>query len=230
MITPGSRIFIAFDTETTGLNKLRRGHYNVPASITTRGDEVCQIGGLIFDEKLNPLKLFCHYCDTVIPDSPPNVFQVHGISQREVRKYLSGQFLPEVMQRWLPEFFYDNVIFIGYNSEFDMSMVAQTLSNSCLSFDWKKFSGNIVPKRGRYSIDIAEFFKVGSAYRKLSSFDSTLMWGREAFISRYEKSMVVETNCVQLLGGTWEKAHNAFYDALNTYLLWGEGVWKKKLL
>ena len=224
------RIFIVFDTEGTGLSKMLSTRLNEPLALTARGSEVCQIGGIILSERMIPLKLFCHYCDTVLADSPPRPFSIHGITQRQVRQYLCGQFLPEVMMQYLPEFFYPNVIFIGYNVEFDMTVVAQSLANSPLPWNWKRFTASVVPRRGRHSIDVSEYVKRNGHYRSLSSFSQELATQRLQFLSYYERRMSVETNCIEMLQDTWEKEHNAFFDALNTFLLWGDRIWKKKLV
>lgn len=227
---PDNRIFIVFDTETTGLQRQPRSSLHTPASITSRGDEVCQIGGIILDSNMRPQKFFCHYLDTVAADSPQSVAAVHGIYQRDVRRYVAGQFLPEVMTKYLGEMLFDDVIFIGYNVEFDMDLVAQTLANSPISWTWKPVKGSIVPKRGRHSVDVSEFLKVGSSYKKLSSFEKELFTLRTQFLSFYENRLGVDTNCIQLLEKTWDKAHNAFFDSVNTFLLWGDRIWKKKLV
>lgn len=97
--------------------------------------------------------------------------------------------------------------------------------------------GSIIPKDGRWAVDVSEFFKyIGSVsagksghYRKLSTFEKELEEDREKFFQQYG-SMEVETNCIDLLAPSWEHSHNAFFDALNTYLLWRDRVWRKKLL
>lgn len=224
------RIFSFLDVESTGLQRQPLNYLPEPAALFSRGDEVCQIGGILADEHMRPIQFFCHYCDIVRADSPSGAMSVHGISQRDVRRYVSGQFLPEVMQRYLPELFGEDVVFVGYNTEFDLGQIAQTLSNSSINFDWKPFKGNIIPRKGRHSVDVAEFVKVGSAYRKLSSFEKELEETRTMFLNLWERRLGVQTNCIELLAPSWNKAHNAFFDSLNTFLLWGDRVWKKKLV
>lgn len=224
------RQFIVYDTETTGLYTIAKNALDVPASITMRGGEVCQIGGLVLNEAMVPKKLFCHYCDTVVAESSSSAFSVHGISQREVRGRVLAQFLPEILTYYLPEFFGEDVVFLGYNIEFDMSMVAQTMANTPLPFTWTPFKGSILPKHGRVSVNVADYVKQGTHYRKLSTFDEELKERREDFIRRMSNVLSIETNCCDMLNTSWRTSHNAFYDALNTYLLWGDRVWKKKLL
>lgn len=224
------RLFIIFDTETTGLAKQPPSELYVPASITNRGSEICQIGGIILDDRMVPLKLFCHYCDIVPAESSKGALETHGIHMFQVRKYLLGQYLPEVLMSYLPQFFAEDVIFVGYNVEFDLTMVAQSLANSPISFRWNPLKTTLVPKKGRHSIDVAGYMRIGSRYRKLSSFEEELKPLREAFLNKYIDSLYVETNCIDLLQGSWNQAHNAFFDALSTYILWGERLWKKKLI
>lgn len=224
------RCFICFDTEATGLTRVQKKNLIYPGAITTKGAEVCQIGGLILDKYMQPVRLFCYYCDTVVAGSKQAAFEVHGINAREVRSSLPAIFLPEVLERYLPEFFYPDSVFIGYNAMFDMDMVSQTIANSPLSFEYKQLFAQIIPKTGRYVIDVAEYLKLGSTYRRLTSFENEVAPKRDAFLRDYANALHVETNCIDLLSGTWERAHNAFFDALNTYILWGDKIWRKKVV
>lgn len=224
------RYYICFDTEATGLTRVPRKSLNTPQVITQRGSEVCQIGGLICDMYMRPMRLFCYYCDTVAIGSQAAAFRAHGIDSREVRSHALAIFLPEIMERYLPEFFAPEVIFVGYNAMFDMEVVEQTLANSAIPFTYKRFFGTMLPKSGRHVVDVAEYVKIGSAYRKLTSFDGELREKRDAFLREYSGVLDVETNCLEMLEQTWQKAHNSFFDSLNTYLLWGDKVWKKKVL
>lgn len=224
------RIFAFLDVESTGLQRQPLSSLCEAAPIFSHGDEVCQIGGIITDSMMRPSKFFCHYCDTVRADSPAQAQSVHGISQRDVRRYALGQFLPEIITRYLPELLEENVIFVGYNVEFDMGEIAQTCANSPINFEWSPLKGNIVPRRGRHSVDVAEFVKTTKGYVKLTSFEKELETPRMQFLNLWERRLSVQTNCIELLQDTWEQAHNSFFDALNTYILWGEKVWKKKLV
>lgn len=224
------RKFVVLDTENTGLERLQTGLLNTPTALKIRGSEVCQIGGLVLDEQMVPIRLFCLYCDTVAADSSLVAYNVHGIAQRDVRRYLAGQFLPEVMTVYLPELFDPNIIFIGYNIEYDMSMIAQTLSNSPVDWIWRRLVSSIIPRTGRWSIDVAEYVKMRGAYLRLSTFEKKLETARNQFFDIISTSMRIDTNCPELLAPSLKRAHSAFYDAVNTYLLWGEKVWKKKLV
>ncbi len=231
-----ARQFIVYDTETTGLKKADID-ITLPATLRSRGDEVCQIGGLLLNDRMEPVRLFCHYCDTVAIECSAGATEVHGMTMKEVRKYVRCQYLPMVLHDRVPEFFWKDIIFVGYNIEFDQTMVKQTLSNTGVDFDWEPLRGSIVPKCGRYSIDVADYFKqVGHAsrgdrsyYRRLVTFDKELEPARQDFFQRYG-AMQVDTNCPELFEPSWCKAHNSFYDSLNTFLLWRDRVWKKKLV
>lgn len=224
------RLFIVLDTEDTGISKIPVSSYKKPLSILRRGSEVIQIGGIVLNEKQEPIKLFCHYCDTVIADSPEEALSVHGISQKVSREYVRCQFLPEIITAHLPELLFPNVCFIGYNVEFDMQMIGQSISNSPIDWKYKPVMGNILPKTGRYSVDVMQYLFSGNRRKRLSSFNDELRTKRDKFISIYGDKLSVQTNCIEMLSESWKRSHNSFFDALNTYILWGERVWKKKLL
>ena len=224
------RIFIVFDTETTGKVVKSGSVLKTPTSILNRGSEVLQIGGIVLNNNMVPIKMFCHCCDTVIADSDSSAREVHNIDIKEIRRYVCGQFLPEIMTRYLPEFFYSNVCFIGYNVMFDMTMIAQSLANSPIPWTYKPIRTSIVPRKGRWCVDVAEYVKTVNGYRRLSSFEKDLTQDRRAFINMWESRINIETNCVEVLKNDWNRAHNAFFDSVNTYLLWGDRIWKKKVL
>lgn len=191
----------------------------IPSSITSRGSEVMSIGGIITDAFMTPIKFFCHWCDTVAPCSEA-AYEVHGISTKDVRTFVGGEFLPILMTRRLPEFFEENINFFGYNVEFDMCMVRQTLANSPLQFTWKKNSRpGFIPKSGRWSNDIASLYKIKGRFQPLSNFVKRLEPRRNEFISRWGDTVPFDSNCPELLSSSF-KSHNAFYDSLNTFLLW----------
>lgn len=227
------RVFIVYDTETTGL-KFAETNLKEPSTMRQRGDEVCQIGGLILNEAMVPQQLFCHYCDTVKIECDKGAQAVNGLHMEEIRQYVRGQYLSSVLLSRLPEFFHANTAFIGYNVEFDMGMVRQTLSNSDVPFEWTPLRSGFIPKQGRISIDVSEYFKRygrggKTYYAKLSSLAPQLEEKRQEFYRQYGY-LDIQTNCSELFVQCWNKQHSAFFDALNTYLLWRDSVWQKKLL
>ena len=221
--------YIVFDVESTGLEPARTPLAH-PSGLVFRGSEVCQIGGLVLDSKMKPIKLFCHYCDIVAAESHPKAKEVHRIDMRKVREHLPGRFLPEILTKYVPEFFLENVLFIGYNVEYDMTMVKQTLSNSPISFEASPLRSPLLPKGGRHSVDIMPFLQADGKRRKLSSYEGELYEAREQFLAQHNGKLGVDTNCIELLQGTWDRAHNSFFDSLNTFLLWRDKVWRKKLI
>lgn len=229
------RFYMVLDTETTGLRTISDAEaLKSPSSIFSHGDEVCQIGGIFLTQQMQPFRFFCYYCDVVRADSSPGALATHGIAMCDVRKYIAGQYLPEIVQKYLPELLAPNVGFIGYNTEFDMCSIRQTLANSVGDFTWSPLKTPVIPKRGRVSIDVVPYVMAnngGKAYRRrLSSFDAELAKSRENFLIAYGNSIPVEHNCPELLSEAMINAHNALYDAINTYLLWVERVWRKKLV
>lgn len=231
------RKYIIFDTETTGLTFSYAKKDEAPAGLAERGDEVCQIGGIICDEKMIPYKLFCHYCDTIKPQCDPKAFAVNEIDMEEVRKYVRCEYLSKVISEYIPEFLEDDIVFIGYNVKFDLQMVKQTLANMPGDFTYEIFTGNMIPTTsGRIGIDVMQYYTIGSPnaqgkirYRKLSSFDTDLERARTQFLNDYG-DLLVETNCSELFNPSWNKCHNSFYDSINTFLLWRDDIWKTKLI
>lgn len=223
------RVFIVLDTETTGLE--RSGvPLEEPSTLKVRGSEVCEIGGIILDQEMIPQQFFCYYCDVVAPECDEGAKNVTGLSMQELRKYVRGVFLPEILVSNLPEFFYDSAVFIGYNVEFDMEMIKQTLFNSPITFTWSSNKSSILPRKGRISVDVMEYVRCAGHRRKLKSFEDELEVSRNRFLDKWTDKLSVQTNCPELLSEQWNRGHNSFYDALNTYLLWGDRVWKKKLV
>ncbi len=223
-----ARQFIIFDTETTGLRRAT-GDLSSPSGLQSRGDEVCQIGGIIAGEDMKPIRTFCYYCDTIAANSSKGAYEVHGIDSKDIRSHVRCQFLEVVLLHYLQEFFQPDTVFVGWNIEFDMSMVRQTISNAPASFDWKPFKGQIVPKSGRWSVDAMSFFPAGKTYRKLATFATELAYYRHEFF--YENSRLnISTNCMEMLKPSCLKAHNSFFDALDTFLLWRDRIWQQKLI
>lgn len=219
--------FAVLDTETTGLHRCKPEVRNVPASFTNRGSEVCQLGGLLVSKNLVPVKMFCYYCDVVSAGCSKAAMDVHGLSMKTIRERVPGKFLSSVMMTYLPELFFDNVVFVGYNVEFDMDLIAQTLANT-IDFTWfKNRDLTKLPKSGRWSFDVSPYYKVGSNYRRLSSFVKQLEPRRREFIEQYNCPQMIETNCPDLFLESWQTTHNSFFDSLNTYLLWQDLLWKK---
>ena len=125
--------FIFLDTETTGLEKdkvISKNNSNGIREQLVKGDEVIQIGGLITDNNLNPIRLFCHHCDTTVCSMSKQAMNVHGISMEFLREHVKDIYLEEVIENEIKELYEDDILSIGYNPYFDITMIKQTLRDS----------------------------------------------------------------------------------------------------
>lgn len=217
--------YLVVDTETTGLSACTVSSTQ-PTGVGTIGSEVLQIGGLVLNDNAEVESAFCHYCDCLAPHSSLKAFNVHGISIEKVRKYIPNIFLGEVLTDWVPEIFYHDVVLIGYNVNFDIRMIVQSLRNFPTSFVECSHVVTKIPKVGRHYIDVMEF---QSHRNKLVQYHSRLNGAREKFFKDHVGTLPLYTNVPELLEGTWEKAHNALFDSIETYLLFMETVWNKKV-
>lgn len=217
--------YLVLDTETTGLNS-GRYHTTLPCSITDNGDEVIQIGGLILNGKLEPVRGFCHYADALLPESGEQALNVHGISLREIRKSLPNVFIEEVVAQNLPQLYSSDVTVIGYNCAFDIRMLMQGLRNFSESFRAFQFTSTALPSKGRWAVDVMKYMP---RRRKLVSYSEQLTPARERFYREYGDSLVIDSNCQHLLHESFNHAHNALYDVIETYLLFTEEVLGKRL-
>lgn len=217
--------YIVIDTETTGLARPRVA-FNAPCAITDNGSEVIQIGGLYLDEQLKPAKAFCYYCDCMSPESSAQAFATHQIAMSAIRERLAGVFLEEVVEKHLPELLSDDVTFMGYNSDFDMYMIRNSMRSHARQFaPWQKVTSRL-RSSGRWAVDAMAYLPKRV---KLSSFYQELTPARERFHSIYGGSLPLETNYPELLLGQMKTAHNSLYDAIETYLLLQSKVFGKSL-
>lgn len=218
-------IYIVFDTETTGLD-IRHASLKEVCSISNNGDEVIQIGGLTLDSNLNPIKAFCHYCDCLKHASDGKAFKTHQLDLATIRRYVPNTYLEDVLVTYLPEFFEEDVVFIGYNVKFDINMVAQSIRNS--SLEWGPFQ-NVkakLPREGRWQLNVMDFLP---RRMQLVSYETSLREARTKFYKEFQGRLPLETNCPELLSEHWQRAHHALYDSIQTYLLFKEQVWMKKI-
>lgn len=217
--------YVVFDTETTGLTR-RQTPRNEPCSVLRVGSEVIQIGGLVLNESMVPTRAFCFYCDCLAPCSPEEAYQTHGISMSEVRKYASDMFPGEILHNFLPEFLADDVVFIGYNVGFDISMLSQSTLDFTDKFVDIPTVDMFMPTRGRHSLDVMSYFP---KRLKLTQHTKSLGEKRKAFYEEYGGKLTIETNALPLLEEQMSHAHNALFDSIETYLLFMDKVWKQKV-
>lgn len=217
--------YMVVDTETTGLEGCRY-HTSLPCTITDNGDEILQIGGLFLDETFNPIKGFCFYCDILRAGVPEAAYNVNGISIREIRKDLPNIFIEEVVHTELPELFEDDLLFIGYNTDFDIKMLRQGLRNSPAEFRLFQPTTSFIPRSGRWALDVMKYMP---KRRKLVSYSEQLSTVRERFYETVGPHLQIAFNSERLLKESFTGPHNALYDVVETYLLFKEEVLDKRI-
>lgn len=217
--------YIVFDGETTGLARIQ-GAINNPQSLKGNGDEIIQIGGIILDESFTPKRMFCHYCDCLLPGIDTEASAINRIDMSMVRQQVPNVFIEEVVETLVPELCSDNVTLIGYNIDFDINMMAQSLRDAVIK--WKPLNkvSTRIPRQGRNAIDVMKYLPKRV---KLVSFYDALTEPRNTFYRLYADKLTIETNCVEMLEETWSSAHNSLFDSIETYLLFMDQILGKKL-
>lgn len=219
--------YIVVDVEATGLERLRVP-VDTSASLEESGSEVIQIGGIILNNSLEPVRCFCHYCDCLVAESESAALKTHGIRMRDVRAYLSNIYLEDVILTRIPELLLEDLTLIGYNVGFDIAMIRQSVRNA-LPF----FIGDIprvmsrLPTRGHAFLDVMSYLP----HRvKLSSFHDELAAFRGQFLSQWGSRLTVDSNCWELLQRQTWQAHSALFDCIETYGLLVTKIIGKKIL
>lgn len=229
--------FIFLDTETTGMRKdeiLTRDTAAGKREYLQKGDEVIQIGGLITDANLNPIRLFCHHCDTTVSGMEKKALEVHGISMEFLRSYVKDIFLEEVIENELPELYEDDIVTIGYNIDnFDIVMIKQTLRDS----EHQPYFGvpvinSIIPSNGKYTLDLVPFFIKNFNGRYVRQRLEVLAKKRKneyyQFLESYSKLPLSTNIPLEKAFPNGIGSHNSMYDSIICYLLMKE-LWKRKL-
>ena len=216
---------LVYDVEATGLRVKYTG-LSEPCSITDGGDEILQIGGLVLDEKMDPVRAFCHFCDTVTASSSAEAYATHEIKLEEIRDRLCNVFVEEVITTRCPEMLADDTVFIGYNTDYDLRMTATGLRNIPGLFKQPAQVTTRINRKGRQYVDLMKYYP---ERRKLVQRVASLQDRRDAFFSQYGHKLPFETNYPELFLEQWGRSHNALWDVIDTYLLFKEEVWRKKL-
>ncbi len=229
--------FIFLDTETTGLKEDRTIFKDTAAGsreYLQKGDEVIQIGGLITDANLVPLRLFCHHCDTTICSMDTKAQQTHGITMEFLRAYVKDIFLEEVLVTELPELFESDIVTIGYNIQFDTKMIKQTICDSKQTLIFgNPIVNSIVPSEGKHTLDLVPFFIKyfnGKPVRqKLESLAVKKTDDYNRFLVEFS-NIPLHTNIpMEYAFPNGVHSHNSMYDSIICYLL-TKDIWKRKLL
>lgn len=216
---------VVLDTETTGLSRAAAAH-GVPCAVSAIGSEVIQIGGLVLDSQANPLRSFCYYCDCMLPELSEDVQRINGLSMRSIREHVPNVFPEDIVLRKLPELLANDVVVIGHNISFDLQMLTQSTRNCLPPFTgWPRVMSKI-PSKGKAFLDTMSYLPKRA---KLISFYTDLTPLRNRFYGVYGKSLPLDTNCPELLAEEMRHAHNALFDAIETYLLFLDKIWKKKV-
>lgn len=225
---------IVLDTETTGLKDTKAVSFDDKVVLADRGSEIIEVGGLIVEDSrelanYGQMTPFCVFCDIIGAESELGAKRVHGIDMQEVRHYVRGQFLHNVMRRYVPEFFEDDVLFVGHNILFDMRMLWQGMRN-VYDVQVKEGTTTIIPKHGRVMYDTIKYTQTSKGKRrKLDSFKNELAREFNEMLVGV-RDLKVRTNAAELLITCNIGAHNALYDALWTFVVWKEQIWDKKLI
>ena len=215
--------FLFLDTETTGLQKDTEKFL---------GDEVIQIGGILTDENLVPLKVFDYLCDTTKVSINKTAEKLHGITIQFLRELVRDIYLEEVIRTKLPDVFTEhNLITVGHNVMFDIEMIRQTVRD-CKE---KPYFGTevtppMIPRTGRYYIDTVPYFMrktpKGAFRQKLSTIAIKYKDSFEQFLDNTPAD-IFDTN----YNRTHHVAmHNALIDSIYCYVIFKDSLWKTKLL
>ena len=216
---------IVFDVEASGL-KTRYSGLDNPVGFGDYGDEIIQLGGLVLDNRMLPIKAFCHYCDMVRADSGLGALETHNIHMEDIRSKLSGVFVEELITTRCLEMLCDDTVFIGYNSEFDLRMTYAGMCNLPGVFKPANRVTTRIQKNGRQFVDLMAYYP---DRRKLVTRVSTFDKEREEFFKRYGHKLPLDTNMPDLFISQWGASHNALWDVIDTYLLFYHEIWRKKL-
>lgn len=195
-----------FDTETTGFGP---------------DDEVIQFAGILTDANMNIIDVVNFYCNPakIIPREAVNV---HGLTNADVYKLSHGHFIDEFIFKydWLvnPK----DIVFIGYNVEFDVRLVNQSLLlNGCEGINFGT-RVNVIPrdtKHKSYKLCMMETIKNNLGYYKNQKLVNVT---REHL--HFNSNKVVEK--IELLCEYFNvdrpkhcNAHDALYDSFMTMML-----------
>lgn len=229
-------MLIVFDTETTGLT-------DANPDVTTRvtlaqmGSEVVQIGGLIVHggawDKDDPyreisIEPFCYFLDCISANLDEGAMDITHIDMRKWREEVNGYYLHRALVEGVPEMYESNCNFIGHNIMFDIRMMNQTLRNSG-GFKAVPLQSSILPRKGRWAVDTVAYTTKYGRRQKLTALAKYM----EDEITEFRESIKdikVRTNSDTLLNSEYSGAHNALTDAICTFVVWRDLVWRRKIV
>lgn len=196
--------YIIFDTETTDLN----------------GD-VIQMSFIVLNENFRIEAFESFYCDTnkLICDE---AFSVHGLTNEFVHEQSCGRYLEDYLLNnpMYKKLFFDEekVVFVGYNINFDIGAVNNTLmTKTGLTLPLIKEIANPLQTNGNgyFKYDLMTYFK--NLSNRKNNFKLADMVS--LYLSEYDMDSVFERVAKRFNLNTGNKYHDASYDTFCTLML-----------
>lgn len=203
--------FVIFDTETTSL---------FMRTATRAGAEVIQFSAILIDECFNITRVINRYCSsTQLVD--PNALKVHNLSDKKISILSDDKFFEQIVkEEKLRDL--DNVTWIGYNVNFDIKMVNQTLlQNGYESLDFGKNVETLnFHRSGNYHFDAMRCLSRLSGYnRNVKLSDLVNKYYGVEYFKQLCSIMRNKFNIIDPLIGKEDFFHNAIFDSLATLLI-----------
>lgn len=198
-----------FDTETTGFRA---------------DDEVIQFAGILTDTNMNIIDVVNFYCNPakIIPADATNV---HGLTNADVYKLSNGQFIDYFIYNydWLinPK----DIVFIGYNVEFDVRLVNQSLLlNGCEGINFGT-RVNVIPRNTRhksYKLDMMDTIKTNLGYYKNQKLVNVCKEHLPFNNSKIKEKIELLCEHFNVNRPKHCNAHDALYDSFMTMMLFNK--------
>lgn len=199
--------YIILDTETTDLN----------------GD-VIQLSFIVLNDDLRIESFESFYCDTnnIVSDE---AFNVHGLSNEFVHEQSNGRYLedylfnnPKYKQLFFEE---EQVVFVGYNIDFDLKAINNTLMSktglTLPAISQTTYPLNVNGK-GYYKYDLMTF------YKKLSGkkYGFKLIDMVDSYLGAYDLDQIFGNIVKRFDLNVGKNYHDAAYDTFCTVMLFYE--------
>lgn len=196
--------FVIFDTETTG---------------TYGKDEVIQFTAIVTDENAKAKSIYNFYCDTP-KKSHPSALAVHGITPAILKHFSEGKTFEDYYYNTPELFGLEDVTWVGYNVNFDMRLINQTLRNNGLrehNFGSKVTSPDAV--KGIHYYDLMtplskKFFNLSKV--QLGTAASLTGLGEKQLLDAFTERVAPKLK-LHSMG-----AHNSAYDTFVTWMLFAK--------
>lgn len=215
--------YLFYDVETTGL---------LTDTDAVHGDEVIQIGGVLTDDNLKPIRVFSYLCDTTKTSINKQAEAVHHITMETLRKTVRDIYLEEILITKVPELIQEkDLIIVGHNINFDIIMTQQTLRDTVinLSFDGE-IKDSILPSNGRWIIDTMFYTKRSGRKSSYNVGLSKLVEGYDDFFNEFMQEISIDMFDTNYVMDSHIWFHDACIDAIYCYLVFLKQLWKVKLL